>query len=154
MLDLAHLTANTGDLRMSPRAEVADDIIALLRSIVDAWGGQISGGTLSLPWWLHLVDRDPWGASWYLTLGEHGPHIIEAQQCWDPLYSYQSWRQAIAQRRLIQAPPIDEEPAPTPWLVVWFGPALAQLPREQVGMLGDFERCLAWALIEASRAQS
>ena len=40
---LIHITLNSGDERISPRAEGRDDIIAMLKPVVAAGGGEIAG---------------------------------------------------------------------------------------------------------------
>jgi len=42
METLIHITLNSGDARISPRCEVPDDIVEMLKPIVDAGGGEIS----------------------------------------------------------------------------------------------------------------
>ena len=43
----------------------------------------------------------------------------------------------------------DREPPDLPWLAVHLLPYIAALSPETLMMLGDLERCLAWALIES-----
>ncbi len=40
------------------------------------------------------------------------------------------------------------KPAGTPWLAVMLYAGLHSIPLEEVFMFGDFERCLAWTIIE------
>ena len=40
---LIHITLNSGDERISPRSEGRDDIIALLKPVVAAGGGEVAG---------------------------------------------------------------------------------------------------------------
>lgn len=45
--------------------------------------------------------------------------------------------------------PLDPvEPSSVPWLGVVLLPTVVTIPPEDLGWLGDFQRCLAWGIIE------
>ena len=44
-------------------------------------------------------------------------------------------------------------PASLPWLAVLLTPSIITLPKASILALGDFERCLAWALIHDTPGQ-
>lgn len=44
--------------------------------------------------------------------------------------------------------PAPRKPRSTPWLAVQLHPGMFQSPLEEIKMLGDFERCFAWAILE------
>ena len=72
-----------------------------------------------------------------------------AVACWRADREAEAWRQfrAIVAEFAGKLP--DREPPDLPWLAVYVLPYTLTLPPETVTMLGDLERCLAWALIES-----
>ena len=50
--------------------------------------------------------------------------------------------------QLMAATKVAEQPNALPWLAVVILPPIHTLRREDIGWLGDFERCLAWAILE------
>ena len=122
---LIHITLNSGDARISPRSEVRDDIVAMLKPVVAAGDGKIAG--------LHVTTE----AADIFTLGWH-PHA-PAVRCYlakEPNAAL--WKQTEG-----------EGSEPTgPWLAVRLLPGALQCTTDQVMMLGDAERCVAWAIIE------
>jgi hypothetical protein len=122
---LIHITLNSGDARISPRSEVRDDIVAMLKPVVAAGDGKIAG--------LHVTME----AADIFTLGWH-PHA-PAVRCYlakEPNAAL--WKQTEG-----------EGSEPTgPWLAVRLLPGALQCTTDQVMMLGDAERCVAWAIIE------
>jgi hypothetical protein len=122
---LIHITLNSGDARISPRSEVRDDIVEMLKPIVDADGGEVAG--------LHVTME----AARVFTLGWQADD--PAVRCYlakqpDPAL----WKQTGGQ---------GSEPT-GPWLAVRLLPAALRCTTDQVMMLGDAERCVAWAIIE------
>ena len=122
---LIHITLNSGDERISRRGEGHDDIIAMLKPLVAGGGGEIAG--------LHILME----AANVFTLGWHAD--TTAVRCYlakepNPMLSKQTE---------------GEGSEPTgPWLAVRLLPGALQCTTEQVMMLGDAERCIAWAIME------
>ena len=148
MPDLWHLTLTTGHGRRSPRSEVADDVIATLRPIIQAGHGTLRGLTIDL---LGPALAEGW-QSFTLGWGEAAVDVF-AVVCWEARAHAAAWREAMEHLALAPVPtPVARfsEP-PVPWLTaeVLVG-AVARTP-EETFMLGDAERCVAWAIVAASR---
>lgn len=158
---LTHLTSTTGHLATSTRDEVGEDVIAALMPLVRTEGGQVPQ---TPEWWVDLwwrleqrAGEDPVrvpGAAVFQVA--RGPATSAAGQrayvmgvaCWREEVSEEAWQQA--QHLAGMFPPDNLPPVapPVPWLSVAVLPFAALLPPERVRMLGDFERCLFWALVE------
>ena len=122
---LIHITLNSGDARISPRSEVPDDIVEILKHLVAAGDGEVAGLYVTM----EATDT--------FTLGWHPG--ISAVRCYvakEP--SPALWKQAQG-----------EGSEPTgPWLAVRLLPNALRCTTDQIMMLGDAERCVAWAIIE------
>lgn len=151
---LHHLTLLTGDLRRSPLSEVRDDTIDGLLPLVDA-----DGGELPVPDWhldiLHRVERG--GALFQIgpRRGSKNPWVL-CGVAWDAESAGAVWDQVTTANRLLcrsMLPVGWREPGrpPLPWLAVVITPFSALLQPDAVGMLGDAERCIAWAIIEGTQ---
>ncbi len=149
---LWHLTLTTGHGRRSPRSEVADDVVAMLRPIVKAGHGTIRGLTIDLGpaedgWrWFTLPATMPTA-----TLGWGAQAVdVFAVVCWAERAHTAAWAKALEHLRLAPVPTAAAgftEP-PVPWLTVeLLVGAVARTPK-QLAMLGDAERCVAWAIVE------
>jgi hypothetical protein len=143
MTVLHHLTLTSGHLRASPRSEVGDDILTLLRPIVQLGSGVISG--------LHveITDRSPI----VYTLGwdsADSPWVRCVLCIEDVSHQQLTWQHARALAQLTGCVVTVPEP-PQPWLAVILLPHALPGDAERWRMLGDAERCVAWALIEADR---
>lgn len=155
---LHHLTSTTGHLTRTSRSKVADDVIELLRPIVEAEGGQVPfTPEWHLDVWRLLEDGEPkpGAAVFQVARGPASsdagkrPYVM-AVACWREELSAEAWQQAhqIAD----MAPPnnLPGEVPPVPWLAVTMMPAIMLLPRERVLQIGDLERCVFWTLVEAA----
>jgi hypothetical protein len=140
---LSHLTLTTGHLRASPRAEVGADIIELLRPIVAAGAGEVKG--------LHIHIEERRDDRVTFTLG-WSRDVVAVRCVLAPADSPAAWTHA---RNLAvaagQIPTMRARPVP-PWLAAIVLPPTGGLPLAQTRMLGDAERCVAWALLEAPPA--
>lgn len=157
--DLAHITSTTGDIRMSPRAEVSTEVIAFLRPLIERGGGQIP----HIPaWHLDFWPRTAGGASVFQIAprrasepGGTNPYIM-AVACWRADVSDDAWHQAHELARLVPGVPVllAETPPAVPWLVVTLFPGALALRPDRLPQLADLERCVAWALIEEGNADA
>ena len=122
---LIHITLNSGDARISPRSEVPDNIVEILKPVVAAGDGKIAGMYVTM----EAVDT--------FTLGWHPD--APAVHCYlakEP--NAGRWKQAQG-----------ESSEPTgPWLAVRLLLGALHCTTDQIMMLGDAERCVAWAIIE------
>jgi hypothetical protein len=123
--ELTHVSITTGHSRSSARGEAHNDIMEILKPIIVAGQGNIGG--------LHINIES--GKSFTLAW-EPG---IPAVRCWfaresDPA----TWEAAGGQ---------GPEP-PAPWVAVELLTGALRCTPEGMFMLGDAERCIAWALLE------
>lgn len=164
---LVHLTLETGDSHRSPRAEVAQAAIESLRPLVLSGLGEIPSkpgfilrttraGTAAM----FTVERDatpraPWphgrcpivtcglaqteedaGHVWELLVKMH--HNLYPTRGRSTRRTPEAWRSQPLTR-----------PDTLPWLAVVAQPGLGLMKRaDLVDWLGDFERCVAWTLID------
>ena len=160
---IEHLTLATGDTRRCWREEVADDILDMLRPIIDR--ALRTGSHVSLPdvvsppstitaaqgrsrallvtVWGPAVEVPPEVPN-QVPLGEPpGPTpLVTLGVAPTSLASAELWRQMVPGGGEEQVP---RPPAPAvPWLAVKLYPTATLWP-EAMSWLGDFERCIAWA---------
>lgn len=145
MKTLAHLTLNTGHLRMSPRAEVTDAAIRLLDPVVrdtTPAGVTVAGVTIRM-------QRAKRGASF--TLGIDGHAMIVGALVWDDATAEHTWTSCVdLYRAQNHAEPPTEMPYHIPWIAIQM-PVAALLsgigtPDEWM-QLADLERCIAWTIL-------
>lgn len=163
---LAHLTLETGDSRLSPRAEVAQAVIEGLRPLVLGSHGEIPSkpgfilrttrtGTAAM----FTVERDatpraPWphGRCPIVTCGLAQTEE-DARHVWDLLVKMHRNLYPARGRSTRRTPeewrrqPLTR-PDTLPWLAVVAQPGLGLLRPADLDWLGDFERCVAWTLID------
>jgi len=122
---LIHITLNSGDERISPRSEVSDDTIEMLKPVVAAGDGELAG--------LYITME----AAHVFTLGwQPDTPAVRCYLAKEP--NPMLWKQAQG-----------EGSEPTgPWLAVRLLPGALQCSTDQIMMLGHAERCIAWAIIE------
>jgi hypothetical protein len=141
---LAHLTLVTGDLRMSPRSEVSAEALRALSPLVSAGMGEIPG----MPGLYAEIRRGQGQAS--ITIGlANGQVALVAVLAWEPAGAQTSWGAILSLARDGAAiATVLRQPDHLPWLAVTMAMPSATLSPEQLIMLGDLERCLAWAILE------
>jgi len=155
---MIHLTINTGHSRVSQRAEVADDVIEMLRPLVRAGGGRLPGP----PGYSLKITRAGRDAAFTINLvgegNEEAPLVTCVLAVDDPpaawhaigtLLSDRSIAALALNHRYHGAMPLSM-PASLPWLAVMIHPTVA-VEAAALPWLGDLERCLAWAIIEDAR---
>ena len=150
---LEHLTITTGHLRTGPRSEVADTIIAFVRtqllpctefaipSVGDGWKLELRRKSMASMFSIYYFDTP----------------IVTCGLAMDASASDLVWRQLMSLHSrssgCLETIPNDwtlepSKPRSVPWLGVVLLPTVAIVPPEDLDWLGDFERCLAWAIIE------
>jgi hypothetical protein len=160
---LHHLTINTGDLHRSRRWEVQQHVIDFLLPLVDAEGAYFPG--IELAFFIarntDLNGTPIDGSAFFQIAPETGdcqtPYVM-CIGCWLEEASETAWLQLgsvnLSQRAACEPlkiwKPLPPKRPPVPWLGVVLTPFMARLDQERVGMLGDFERSLFWALAEGS----
>ena len=145
---MIHYTLNTGHAVASPRSGVCREAIEALQPLAEH-GGPIpgcapfrvtvahgTGSAVFTVWrgaepvvtcglaWTTEGEAEAWPAieKLYLDLSDHDPELL-----------------APAKEA--------EQPASLPWLAVVVLPFILNQSRDDVGWLGDFERCMAWTIL-------
>lgn len=134
---LRHLTIDTGHVRDSYRAEVGDEVVAVLRPLLDRAD---AGERVPIP------GTDPPTHMRAQRTRDRGLRVwLEAGD--DPLVDIaiapSSLSGAVLWSVLEQSGP----PPSAPWCAVALRGGLMSHP-QAMGWLGDLERCLAWAWID------
>lgn len=152
---ILHYTLNTGHTRVSPRAEVADDIIRLLRPL-------LSPGRHDTPKEGYFVDvaNSPGSAFLFTALRatqqgqvplltcavaakpEHEEVWAELEKLYFKITELPGIRSADFK--------VPRKPEELPWLAA----LLVHATPEEALWLADFSRCLAWAWLESLEDQS
>lgn len=157
---LHHLTFNTGHCRASPRSEVMEDVIMALRPVIQAEGGTlVDGWHLDIMRPLDQTTREiRAGAAYFQIADEPGRSrrpVVCAVLCWQEDIAREAWDIAVESyatlRKLVHGDPAPRMPD-LPWLAVWLTPQSSTLTPDMALLLGDAERCIAWALIDVGGA--
>ena len=122
---LIHITLNSGDARISPRSDDYDDAIEMIKPIVAAGSGELAG--------LHITME---GADTFTLGWQPGAPAVRCHVAKAPNAAL--WKQTRGE---------GSEPTGS-WLAVRLLPDALQYTTDQIMMLGDAERCVAWAIIE------
>lgn len=141
---LEHITVSTGNVRTSPRAEVEDAVVDAIRRAL----GHRGTGPLWDGWSVKSIQPAPAG-TYVFDLFWRGEKLIACWLCSDPAQSEQLWQYPA---QLPRPDGVDlSPPAGVPWLACAIVPpaAIEQDRRylEALAIVGDVERCVAWALL-------
>ena len=138
---LWHVTLTTGDVRWSPRAEVAD---AILPTVAAHIARARRRGPAVVPGQADVTAR----------ARSHGHALAVTLRWHDDDEILRMWIAPTLARALELAAPCDWMPAaamvPAPACLVRLADGLARYPAV-AHWLGDYERCTAWAWLERSR---
>ena len=147
-----HYTFNTGHSRVSPRSEVADNVIEALRPMARTGQYRIPGfGYLS------VIVTVTEGQAIFSILADHKPKpmpVIHGGVAWTEAGRTILERElekinAAGGARVVPDHQIAEKSPPgVPWCGVIMFDSVALLG-EDVAAIADFERCLAWTIIES-----
>lgn len=154
---MEHITLTTGETRISPRSEVADEIIALVQrdllplaafaipGVREGWTVQLSRETTASMFSIYYYGTPILTCG--LAMDAFGADVI-----WPKLKSLHSRSYGCLEGCLNKIPrgwPLEpSQPRSVPWLGVVLLPTAAIVPPEDMCWLGDFERCVAWAIID------
>jgi len=152
---LHHYTLNTGRTVEQSRSSVHDEVIQVLLPMIQA-----GGGPLPSPFSAYHVTLAGRTGAFAFTLWRGRDPVVLCGLVSDPSGEQQVW-DAIEEAYLnlsdkhpaLFAPakaPV--KPQCLPWLTCLM--MLATTPKIDLEWLGDFERCLAWALLESSQYPS
>lgn len=142
--DLHHVTLNTGHVRRSPRAEVADDVIAALMPMIDDIAAGQSVPIESCPGYVLTGAIDGRCAVFTVSYAEAPVATIGASlhsRCGAKLWRslHESYAGDLATD--------PDKPPPTPWCAARLEIGIALHP-DANEWLGDFEKSLGWTFIE------
>lgn len=134
-MTLDHYTIRTGHLRRSPRSEVGDEIITMLRPMLTPGSHVIPGFEA------YECRTSVHGGTLTGTVAKGPAEIATIYVCTDAAGLADAIETTGAK---------PTKPLSAPACLVDLHPALA-LASDASSWLGDFERCLAWAWIEARK---
>ncbi len=147
---LRHITLSTGHVRETPRSEVSDETIEMLKPIVHQalTGSPAALHTLGPGWTLSGgVDGDGCALTiWGPPAGKQRLPVATVGIAPSPLAANAVWRSLTEQASTLTRVVRDLRPLP-PWCAVRLDPGIAVYPVSS-RWLGDLERCLAWTWIE------
>jgi hypothetical protein len=157
---LWHYTANTGHIAETGRDEADQAVIDRLLPIVDAQEGDLSEFGLGIDIMTPLAEqRQRVAGAAFFQIGPAGERMSKAPYamavcCWRADREADAWAQfrqiaEIGAAVWPDRPEVLVEPPDIPWLAVNVLPHAMQLPPATRSVLGDLDRCLAWALIES-----
>lgn len=138
---IEHMTLTTGHTRSSPRSEVADDVVEILKPLV-ASGVGVLGDT---GWSFGIMYGH--GSCCFIIF--HGSHrIATCYVAWTPEGTAAVWPLAasLADKTGADTPP--GPPGRVPWLAVILMPEVMNVSLDIIMEAGDLERCIAWTVIE------
>lgn len=140
---IEHLTLTTGHTRSSPRSEVADDIVEVLKPLV-ASGAGVLGDT----GWSFGVKYGPapGSACFIIINGSH--RIATSYVAWTPEGAAAVWPLAARMAGKTGADTPPSPPGRVPWLAVILMPDVINVSLNIIMEAGDLERCIAWTVIE------
>jgi len=147
---MIHYTLNTGHTAMSPRSEVGEDVIDSLRRLSRC------GGNLPEPFAAFRLDVASEPGSSVFTIYRGTEPVVTCMVAWTPEGASGGWPHLekiyldLGDRNpnLVAPGKPPEMPKETPWLAVMIHPWIIYQSKYDISWLGDFERCLAWTLID------
>jgi hypothetical protein len=152
-MNLYHLTINTGDVHMSPRCDVDDRIVEMLRPFVKPGARQMPNPFKDYALVTATMPRDC--GSGFIVYRKPDKPLVVCVMAETPAQHAPSWK--LAQSMYLEftdAPEVAKmdweaprEPTSLPWLAVTLT-GTARDMAEAADWLGDFERCMAWAILE------
>jgi hypothetical protein len=140
---LEHISLTTGSARRSPRSEVSDQVVEMVRKALANSQGRLPGG-----WSIKIV---PAPQGYVYDLLHDGRRVSACFLCPSPTESDAMWQDVS------QIPALDgairHRPASTPWLAVALVPDVAILANplafaDVLQQASDLERVVAWTLME------
>jgi hypothetical protein len=145
---VTHYTLNTGHAVASPRSGVSQEAIEALQPLAEH-GGAIPR---CAPF---RVTVDYGAGSGVFTVWRGAEPVVTCGLAWTAEGEAEAWPAIekvyldLSDRHPQLLAPAKEanKPASLPWLAVVLLPSLLNQSRDDVGWLGDFERCFAWTIL-------
>lgn len=150
---LRHVTITTGDVRDTYRSEVSDDAIRVCRELLDAAiEGEDDGVRVPIPnmpgitMAAYATSKDC-----LLTLMREDLPLVQVGIATHSRAGASLWR-VLTEVNHGGAPIKVDRCPPEPWVAARLEPGIVTCSPDILMMLGDLERCLAWAFIERAEA--
>jgi hypothetical protein len=143
-----HYTLNTGHAVASPRSGVRQEAIEALQPLAE-YGGAIPG---CAPFRVTVAHGT---GSAVFTIWRGAEPVVTCTLAWTAEGEAEAWPAIeklyldLSDRSPQLLAPAKEasKPESLPWLAVVLLPSLLNQSRDDVGWLGDFERCMAWTIL-------
>lgn len=136
---ISHITIDTGHVRASPRAEVADPVVTMLR----AWISRaLAGEPVNMGEVGCVMTAQQRGESLIAEVSDRELRPLATIGVGTGVGAADVWRELHADAR--SAATSGDSPPGTPWVAARLRPDIGRA----ASWLGDFERCLAWAWME------
>ncbi len=137
---IEHITITTGATRMSARSEVNDETVRHRQRAI------AEGSPLGYNWTYQAQPLLGCTQAWVFDVVCEGAPVVRSWLCADG-------KQTDAMLARASEEPIDERvvlhrPRGVPWLACALLPGALSAGPEILMMVGDLERCVAWALLE------
>ena len=145
---MTHYTLNTGHAVVSPRSGVSREAIEALQPLVEH-GGAIPG---CAPFRVTVTHGT---GSAVFTVWRGAEPVVTCGLAWTAEGEAEAWPGVeklyldLTDRnpQLLGSAKEASKPEVLQWLAVVILPSLLNKSRDDVGWLGDFERCLAWTIL-------
>lgn len=138
-IQIEHVTVTTGASRLSPRSEVSDAVVTLIRTALAEHDGRLA----DTGWMIDLIPYPPGGHVYDLIY--RGSRIARCWLCMDAEAADDIWLSATAGA---PAGTRLHRPVTMPWLAAGLMEGAVSAGPDALMTAGDLERCVAWALIE------
>ena len=152
MTYLTHLTVNTGDLHEFNEATISERITRPMSPLLPT-GGNLGKVSPTFAAFRVEITREPGVAAFTLWRGKE-PIVLNVV-CWDASRADYGW--TVLEKTYLQLSDhplialignaLPDVPAKTPWLATVILPGIATLTRDDIGWLGDFEKCMAVTIL-------
>jgi len=151
---MTHYTVNTGHSNQSPRSGISQAAIEVLKPIMER-GGPIPNCS---PFRTTITRRRLYGVH-HLASQRADSNLLDGMttegeaEAWpaiEKLYLDLSDKRP----ELVAPGKVAEKPGSLPWLAVVLLPFIVNQRREDMGWLGDFERCMAWTILANASGQT
>jgi hypothetical protein len=147
-----HYTLNTGHTVEHTRDLVRGDVLAMLDPLVRSKGGNLPG-----PFGAFRVEIVAGNGGVVFSVLRARDPIVTCGLAWTPEGEQELWPEIeslyldVSDRYPAEMQPLQEPvmPAKLPWLAVVMLPAMTITAKLDISWLGDFERCLAFAILHA-----
>lgn len=140
---IEHVTITTGDTRRSYRHEVSDAVVEACRGYLAA----AEAGPVEMPGDLMLSVLPDSPNVLVASISNYAGRLITMSVVYRSRSAIKAWRLLTE----TASTPVRAQRPRVPWCAVRLEVGIATIGRDTAMMLGDAERCLAWAWLEGRR---